>query len=87
MIDTTRGEVFTLIAQHLLVMLPQIDFCVFVMHVTALVWVSVVYVRVHIKNDCLDLEDFQMCAAKMSALQQSRFNTLVAAWICSVLVA
>ena len=27
MIDTTRGEVFTLIAQHLLVMVPQIDFC------------------------------------------------------------
>ena len=26
MIDTTRGEVFTLIAQHLLVMVPQIDF-------------------------------------------------------------
>ena len=26
MVDTTRGEVFTLIAQHLLVMVPQIDF-------------------------------------------------------------
>ena len=56
------------------------------MHVAALVWVCVVYVRVYIKNDCLDLEDFQMCAAKMSALQQSRFNMLVAAWLCNMLV-
>ena len=27
MVDATHREVFTLIAQHLLVMVPQIDFC------------------------------------------------------------
>ena len=85
MIDTTRGEVFTLIAQHLLVMVPQIDFSDACCSIG--VGVCVVYVRVYIKNDCLDLEDFQMCAAKMSTLKQLCVITLVAIWICSVLVA
>ena len=53
------------------------------MYVTTFVCVYYVYV----KNHCLDLEDFQMCAAKMSTLKQLRIITLVAVWICSVLVA
>ena len=80
MVDTTPRWI-TLVAQHLLAMLPHNSFCDVCYNIGVCVY------HVYVKNYCLDLEDFQMCAAKMSTLKQLRIITLVAIWICSVLVA